>query len=274
MKIYLFILLVFLFQSLNATCFLTLIEKSLSIIEIHSKIYKIDESHNHLHSKEVLYYTNEIIKDEPLLSNDEANILILSTLFHDVIDSKYISFSTNQKKKLLKNYLSEFSISEDIFNQIWFIINNISYSKTIKYDKNFEPFYETPNSIKFYKYKNIFNIVRNADLLSSYNLKRSFQYNNFKLSDQQKNNDIIDIYHEVFSLYKRRMNKLRDNNILSLKNNRINEISFHLEQSCLEKLNSYNLLSYKDTVNYFDMYPKNIDIKKISKNLQNKTIFN
>lgn len=269
-----FFIVIFLIQWSSVFSFVSLINRSLSIIEYHSKIYKIDDSHNHIHSKEVLYYTNEILKDEQVLSKDEIYIIVLASLFHDVIDSKYISDSPIQKKQLLMTYLSEFFIPDEIFNEIWFIINNMSYSKTIKYDKFFEPFYETPKSIESYQYKRAFNIVRNADLLASYNLKRSFEYNNYKMLKENQNIDIMDIYNEVLSLYLRRMDKLRKNNILSLDNEKIDLLSFQLEQESLEKLNSYHYTSYDDTLKHFDMYPKNINIKEIGKNLENKIILN
>lgn len=261
----------FLVQCLNVYSFTTLINHSLSIIKYHSNIYKIDDSHNHIHSKEVLYYTNEILKNEYVsLTKDEIYIVVLASLFHDVIDSKYVSESNIQKKNLLMNYLSELLVPDYIFNEIWFIINNMSYSKTIKYDKYLEPYYEIPKYMESYKYKKLFDIVRNADLLSSYNLKRSFEFNYYKKNDKKEDFDMIDIYNEVLSLYHRRMKKLRKNKILSLDNKKIDEISSYLEKESLEKLESYHFVSYDDTLKFFNMYPKNINIQEINKDLQNK----
>ena len=59
--------------------------KSIDLIKQHGKKYRIDESHNEIHSKEVLYYGAELIKDE-VLSDIEKKILILGCLFHDVVD--------------------------------------------------------------------------------------------------------------------------------------------------------------------------------------------
>ena len=74
---------------LPAICaFQTMIERSLNNIQQLSLERGIDNSHNHKHSQEVLYYAKELMKDVSL-TTAQKKMIILGSLFHDMNDHKY-----------------------------------------------------------------------------------------------------------------------------------------------------------------------------------------
>lgn len=253
-----------------------LILKSLEMIRDHSYKYGVDDSHNHKHSSEVLHFVSEINMN--CYDRKRMNILILSALYHDVIDGKYMKFDKTKKMNILYDYVEKLDLGRDridIFENVWFIINNMSYSKTVIVDENNEPRYNEFEFIKKYENRDIYDLVRNADLISSYNLKRAFDYSIYK--DNIDVNEITyekinDIYKEVEDLYKRRMHKLRKNKILTLKNAKCDKLSRELDIRAFLKLTTYVANDkYSNIQEHFDMYPK-INIENVIKHFKEKTI--
>lgn len=223
--------------------------KSLDLIKDHGIKYKIDESHNDIHSKEVLYYGSELIKDHSL-TEIEKRILILGCLFHDVVDKKYLN-ENNNPQDLLREMLYQVESNEKIISDATLFINNMSYSKTIYFDDSQEPYFVEPVLIQNHEYKKMYHFIRNADLLSSYNLRRAFLYHYVKYPDLSF--DVI--WNDVLSLYLRRMKKLRSHDILDLTNHNCDILSAKLEKECDVRLKTFVNFSFPNALEHFNMLP-------------------
>lgn len=157
-----------------------------------SRIYKIDNSHNQVHSKEVLFWANQII--QPLIktipfSSSDIDIITQSCLLHDMIDHKYHDL-TDQVVQHLKSSCAFSDTEIDIMIQI---MKSISYSKTVSKDGIIFPPW-----VELSEYKTLYHIVREADLLSSYNIARMIEYRLAKfpsMTDYEIRNDVIRFYH-------------------------------------------------------------------------------
>ncbi len=233
--------------------------RSLDLIKQHGKKYKIDESHNEIHSKEVLYYGAELIKDE-VLSDIEKKILILGCLFHDVVDKKYLH-SHDNPQELLTKMLTEIEQDVQIIKDAILFINNLSYSKTVFLNEHYEPYFVEPYILHNHNYKRIYHYIRNADLLSSYNLRRAFLYHSYKYPHLP----FEEIVKDVITLYYNRMKKLRSNKILSLENKNCDLLSQQLEKECDRRIETCFTYSFHHAISHFNMLPNISDIDLISK---------
>jgi HD superfamily phosphodiesterase len=130
-----------------------------------SKNYNIDESHALKHSMDVFHTTNKIyiseVKKFPFLET-HREIIYSAAILHDMCDKKYMS----QEKGVanMQKYMCEFmnEIDLEISSKI---ISTMSYS-TVK--KNGYP------DLK--EYQLAYNIVREADLLTAYDVDRCIIY--------------------------------------------------------------------------------------------------
>ena len=76
-----------------------------------SKIGNIDNSHNYNHSKEVLFWSNEIIKRLSFqLSKKDLLIVGQCALLHDLVDPKYTDFSKEVETHLIQ-YHSTYDVN-------------------------------------------------------------------------------------------------------------------------------------------------------------------
>ena len=171
-----------------------LIQNSLHVVKEHCQKYQIDESHNEKHSKEVVDYSIEMIKTISDISIDEQQVIILSSIFHDAVDHKYI-FDNNIDilRGLLKKVLTEKNYR--LIPYVLDIISNMSFSKTVIRQNDNSLVFQLPERMKNHPFLRSYHIVRNADLLSSYNLKRAIFYNIHKKSGSQKP---LEIFNEVY----------------------------------------------------------------------------
>ena len=139
-----------------------------------SKLYNFDESHALKHSMDVYNFANKIYESEkelnPFLEN-QKEIIYVSAIIHDMCDKKYMSEIDGIK--MIKIYLSNY-ISLQNINIISDIILTMSYSKV---KLNGYP--------DIGEYQLAYHIVREADLLSSYDINRSIIYSMYK----ENNND-------------------------------------------------------------------------------------
>jgi hypothetical protein len=130
-----------------------------------SKQYNIDESHALKHSMEVYQYSKLIYESEllnnPYLENHKE-IIYMAAIGHDMCDKKYMDETEGIIR--YKKYLSEYINSESL-EIIGKIIGTMSYSKV---KKNGYP--------DLGDYQLAYNIVREADLLSAYDIDRSIIY--------------------------------------------------------------------------------------------------
>jgi len=178
-----------------------LITKLFHFVLLTTKKYSIDESHGLSHSMNILNYAHNIYNSEkesnPFLESQEK-IIYVSAIVHDMCDKKYMDEKTGimginkfltETQQLTPN---EIEISKKI-------IETMSYS-TVK-RKGFPELNE---------YQQAYHIVREADLLDSYDFDRCLIYNMYK-----NNSDIISSFDYATQLFENRVFKHFDDGLLT-----------------------------------------------------------
>ena len=221
---------------------------------VHQKSiqYNIDDSHNHEHSKEVLYYAhkivNHLISKKNKISESDIHIITQCCLLHDMIDAKYYDFTNDLLFHLKYLYQDEYMI------QIMMkIMRTISYSKTFIDNK-----IRFPEWIDESEYKTVYHIVREADLLSSYNLSRMIQYrlNRFpSMTDAEIRHDVIDLYHE-------RMKRLVDRRFFY--HGYSEEYARNLEKMSSQQISLIESIPLRKNLDSLRTIPKNMYIHNIA----------
>jgi HD superfamily phosphodiesterase len=166
---------------------------SLRLVKQLSSYYRIDQSHNEHHSREVLFWCNDLLQSErKTYPFSYIKIIAQSAILHDMIDHKY---STEPSK--IWDYLRTVNTPQET-TVVMNIMSTMSYSKTLV-----DGVVRFPDWIRQDKeYENAYHIVRQADLLSSYNLARMVEYR------QARNVSEPLIREEVVDMYKNRMARL------------------------------------------------------------------
>lgn len=136
----------------------------------------IDGSHNHEHSKEVLYWSTQIIKRLPFaLTTTELFMVAHCSILHDLMDSKYEDFSVDIRDHLRQIFPArETEVMMDV-------MGTMSYSKIFNSTTQevcFPDWISTlsPSVFMSPSYSTVFHITREADLMSSYNIARMIEY--------------------------------------------------------------------------------------------------
>ena len=130
-----------------------------------SELYKIDESHALKHSMEVYGLAKKILESEldsnPYLDK-QREIIYMASIGHDMCDKKYM----NEKEGIInyQNYLSDYMTASDL-DVMGKIIGTMSYSKV-----------KVNGYPDLGEYQLAYHIVREADLLSSYDIDRCIMY--------------------------------------------------------------------------------------------------
>ena len=128
--------------------------------------HNIDDSHGLEHSLQTLEWSVKLTKDIKH-SPKESTIIQLACLLHDMCDKKYMDEYEGIKNIIIfLNY--ELKIPDDVLEAVVFIINTMSYSKVIKYGY---PDFKMDTRLEF-----CYHIVRNSDLLGSYDPERCIGY--------------------------------------------------------------------------------------------------
>lgn len=143
----------------------TIINAAFNYVIDTSIKYNIDESHSLKHSMEVFKYANEIYANEKLnypIIEDQKDIIVVSAIVHDMCDKKYMS--ENFGVENIKEYFRRF-FPENKLNIIGDIISTMSYSKVKK-----------NGYADLGDYQIAYHIVRESDLLSSYDIDRCIMY--------------------------------------------------------------------------------------------------
>lgn len=177
--------------------FHTMIDNSLRIVEEFSIRHKIDQSHNEHHSKEVLFWALDILErdPQPFFPKQELDIIIQSCILHDLMDTKY-----SPDPFFVQNYLSFLHTPESV-DVMMKIMDTMSYSKIYKNGR-----IEYPEWIINSSHARAFHVVREADLLSSYNIARMIEYR------QAQGMSAHDIKKDIKNLYEHRMACLVERN--------------------------------------------------------------
>lgn len=170
----------------------------ISFIMTQTAKYNIDESHSLNHALNVLDYSKKIYDDEVILHpklENQQHIIYTSALIHDTCDSKYM----NEKSSIdeITTFLDANSYSHCDIENIINIITSMSYHK-IK-QNGFPSLADCQEA---------FHIVREADLLASFDFNRAILY-----ALHRQNLSYIDSFYESKNLYYNRMDKLVDDNL-------------------------------------------------------------
>jgi hypothetical protein len=192
-----------------------------------SKKYNIDSSHSEIHSMDVLNYANTIYEFEsvkyPFL-RDQKNVIYYSAVLHDMCDKKYMDI--NEGMDEINNYFSGKIDPIDMYFTEK-IIKTMSYSYVKKH-----------GFPSLGDYQQSYNIVREADLLSSYDFDRSIVYH------MNKGNSFLDSYENAIELFDKRVFKYKSDNLfLSDKSLKISE---ELTIKAIERIKSWKRIIFKN----------------------------
>jgi hypothetical protein len=190
---------------------INIINLSFKYVVDTSKLYKIDESHALKHSMEVYGYAKKIyeseIENNPFLEK-QREIIFTASIGHDMCDKKYM----DEKEGILRyqNYLSDYMIPSDL-ELMGKIIGTMSYSKV-----------KVNGYPDLGEYQLAYNIVREADLLSSYDIDRCIMYrmhrNNCSYSEALK---------EALDLFDYRVFKMRKDNLFVTEYSNCESLKLH-----------------------------------------------
>ena len=201
----------------------------LRFVQMTSMKYGIDESHSIGHAMEVLHYANEIYIDNvikyPELHNQET-VIYTAAIIHDMCDKKYLDQTDgiHQINDLLKYKMNYHEI--DKVDQI---ISTMSYS-TVK--KNGYP--------NLGNYQMAYHIVREADLLTAYDVDRSIIYHMYK-----NDGDFVKSYDNAIDLFNNRVLKHHTDNLFITEYSKKKGLELH-EQALLQ------IESWKKIINAYD----------------------
>lgn len=187
---------------------------------------KIDESHGLSHALKVLQYSHNIIENElaskPYLDT-QREIIYTSALMHDLCDKKYMN--EYEGLRTIHKFLTiETSLLSEEISIVEKIISTMSYSKVKKVGFPY-----------LGKYEMAYHIVREADLLSAYDVDRSIIYN---MNNVNPDFDIS--LSNALDLFENRV--LRHNHDNLFITNYSKEMSQILEADARKQIESWNKL--------------------------------
>lgn len=204
--------------------------------------YGYDDSHAIGHSCDVVKYARDILHFQPSISptlniSNMSNISIMSkkinvieneatllcSFLHDTIDSKYSPETVPFRTRYVRNFLLyDLDYSPSVVKNMMRVMDTISYSKTICNSTFIEPPWllsslstlssfpahkgvdnninNTPHEINW---SLVFHTVRQADLLTSYDVERMLQYKYYHL--EMSLEEVID---DVFLMFSTRIASL------------------------------------------------------------------
>ena len=135
-------------------------------VEHMCKKYKIDESHDLTHAKDCVDYAKILM--EPDATPKEREIIVFAAALHDTVDKKYVPVKDGCAQ--VRIFLYAIGMSDEDASAIINIISTMSYS----YLKQRQQ--EGLSYPDHGPWNKAYHIVRHADLLCSYKVKRCFQY--------------------------------------------------------------------------------------------------
>jgi HD superfamily phosphodiesterase len=175
----------------------TLINRAFQFAIISSEKYHIDESHAVRHSLDVYHYASQIYNSElpnnPFLIEQQP-VIYASAILHDMCDKKYMeeSYGLMEIRDHMKGYMTN-----DHLDAMSDIISTMSYSKVMRVG------YPDLD-----KYQLSYHIVREADLLSGYDVTRSMIYQ--LMHEQYEYTESLQV---VEALFNKRMFKYVSENL-------------------------------------------------------------
>ena len=182
---------------MKITCLPNILNAAFNYVILTSKNYNIDESHALKHSIEVFNYANKIYDSEiekNVLLVPQKEIIQVSAILHDMCDKKYMDEKIGVQN--INNYMKDLMDQEDL-HIVSDIMSTMSYSKV---KKNGYP--------DLGKYQLAYHIVREADLLSGYDVDRCLIY---QMMHEKYN--YVDSLRFVVELFENRILKYRDDSL-------------------------------------------------------------
>ena len=189
------------------------------VIKKCSKL-NIDESHALKHSMDVFFNSHSIFEHEQnnYIFNDNEfirckNIMNTCSILHDMCDNKYID------EEIGWNYIHDFLEPQmnthdiDISKKI---IMNMSYSKVKK--NGYPDIFQNPNDLFIY------HVVREGDLLASYDFERCMIYGMYKRDLKYDN-----CFQEAQNLFDSRMFKYIDMDLFVHEYSKSKALTLHKE---------------------------------------------
>ena len=162
--------------------------------------YHIDYSHNIHHSWRVKELGFLIAHNDYHLTKKQEEVLYLSCMLHDMCDPKYTPMVQTilDISRFLKE---ECAVPMMTHDGVMNIITSMSYRKIVQPDGKIQfPCWLHRER----NFQNVYHITREADLLSSYDLKRMIHYKREKLGMLYSS----DIYKDVLETIDQRMSRL------------------------------------------------------------------
>ncbi len=197
----------------TAVSLMQLLNHAFEYVIDNSIIYNIDESHALKHSMEVYGFAkknleNEIIRTPYL--EDQKKVIYMAAIGHDMCDKKYMDEKEGIARFQL--HLSNFMDPTEL-EAMGNIIETMSYSK-VKLNGY-------PN---LGKYQMAYHIVREADLLSAYDIDRCIMYAMYR-----NNKKYSEALIEALDLFDNRVLKMRQDNLFKTRFSKKESIKLQLK---------------------------------------------
>ena len=198
-----------------------------NFVMITSKLFNIDETHALKHSMDVYYFSNKIYESE-LANNtfliNHKKIIDTSAILHDMCDKKYMDEKIGLTK--ISEYMKG-KISDSELDISLKIISTMSYS-TVK--KNGFP--------ELGEHQLAYDIVREADLLASYDFDRCIMYQMYKNNDSYE-----DSFTNAKKVFENRVLKYNEDKLF--KTDYSIKLSNKLHNSALRRINNLSKIHHK-----------------------------
>ncbi len=191
-----------------------------------SKKYQIDSSHSEGHSMDVIHFADENYRSQldmfPYLEK-QTNVIYSAAVLHDMCDKKYMIQEKGVQE--IENFLQNRLNPEELFYTKR-IMETMSYSTVKKYG------YPDLGD-----YQMAYHIVRESDLLSSYDFDRSIIYH------MNKGNNLTKSYTNALELFDDRV--FNYNNDKLLISDYAQQKSLPLTVKALRQMHSWNRILTK-----------------------------
>jgi len=178
-----------------------------------SNVLNIDESHGLKHSMDVYNIASKIYENEVINSpylKEQREIIYVSAILHDMCDKKYITEKTGLD--MIKNHMNTCMTSSNL-DIVGNIISTMSYSKV---KSNGYP--------DLGDYQLAYHIVREADLLSAYDIDRCIIYGMYK-----DNINYQEALIRAIILFNKRVLNYRSDELFVTNYSKIESIKLHLK---------------------------------------------
>jgi hypothetical protein len=145
-----------------------------AFIQSCCELYSIDESHGLLHAQNTVKWTVKLMADEQVeVSPAEERMTIYGAALHDMCDAKYTDVQAAGAH--IYTWLLCQNWTESDATALIAIIQSTSYSK-LKNILAVKPLQENPGYPDHGQWQRVYHLIRHADLLEGYNVRRCMLY--------------------------------------------------------------------------------------------------